>query len=186
MKYDFDEIINRIGTNSVKYETSLNEEPNLPENYIPMWIADMDFACPPEIIDAMRKRLDDRILGYSDIIDPSYFDAVKNWMKERFDWNIKKQDLYISAGVVPAISNLIQILSKEGENILITTPSYKPFYNTIVCNGRTPVFSPLKIEDDQYVLDFDDIEKSFVTKILKSLFSATRIIHPVESGRNGS
>ena len=80
MKYDFDEIINRIGTNSVKYETSLNEEPNLPENYIPMWIADMDFACPPEIIDAMRKRLDDRILGYSDIIDPSYFDAVKNWM----------------------------------------------------------------------------------------------------------
>ena len=169
MKYDFDEIINRIGTNSVIYETSLNEEPNLPENYIPMWIADMDFACPPEIIDAMRKRLDDRILGYSDIIDPSYFDAVKNWMKERFDWNIKKQDLYISAGVVPAISNLIQILSKEGENILITTPSYKPFYNTIVCNGRTPVFSPLKIEDDQYVLDFDDIEKIFRNENIKIL-----------------
>lgn len=167
MNYNFDEIINRIGTNSVKYETSLNEEPELAENYIPMWIADMDFACPPEVIDAMHKRLDQRILGYSDIVDPTYFDILKNWMKDRFHWDIKKEELCISSGVVPAISNLIQILSKEGDRVLITTPSYKPFYNTIVCNNRIPIFSPLTMENHQYTLNFSDIEEKFRNENIK-------------------
>lgn len=157
--YDFDELINRIGTNSVKYETSLENEPDLAEDYIPMWIADMDFACPPEVIGAMHDRLNERILGYSDIVDPSYYEVVERWMRNRFDWQIKKEWLCISAGVVPAISNLLQILSKEGDKILIVTPSYEPFYKSIVGNGRVPVYSPLIQKGNTYFLDFYDIEQ---------------------------
>lgn len=167
MIYNFDEEINRICTNSVKYETSRMEEPELPEDFIPLWIADMDFACPPEVIQAMQERLNNRILGYSDIIDPQYVEALKEWMGKRYGWEIKKEDLFISSGVVPAISNLLQILSKKDEKVLIVTPSYKPFYASIVNNDRIPVYSPLVKKNGRYEMDFEDIERKIVEEDVK-------------------
>ena len=111
MKYNFDEVIDRYDTNSVKYENAKEEEPDLKDDFIPLWIADMDFACPPEVIKAMHERLDRKILGYSDILDSKYMDAVKNWMYTHYDWIPPMDHMVISPGVVPAISNLIQLLT---------------------------------------------------------------------------
>lgn len=167
MIYDFNEEINRIHTNSVKYETSRIEEPDLPEDFIPLWIADMDFACPPEVIEAMHKRLDERILGYSDIIDKQYVQVLRAWMQRRFGWAMKEEELRISSGVVPAISNLIQILSEKGDKVLIMTPSYGPFYATIVNNERLPVFLPLLRKDNRYEIDFANLEKKIIEESVK-------------------
>lgn len=167
MHYNFDEIINRIGTNSMKYELSRLNEPELPEDFIPLWIADMDFACPPEVIEAMHRRLDDRILGYSDIIDEKYFDTLQMWMRKRFGWEIRREELFISPGVVPAVSNLIRTLSDEGDKVLITTPSYNPFYESIINNGRVPVYSRLLNRDGRYELNFEDLERKIEEENVK-------------------
>ena len=167
MNYNFDEIISRENTNSLKYGTSRLNEPALPDDYIPLWIADMDFACPPEVIEAMHKRLDDRILGYSDIIDEKYFDILKSWMSRRHGWEIRRENLFISSGVVPAVSNLIQILSDEGDRILITTPSYNPFHDCILHNGRVPVYSPLVKKGARYEMDFQDLERKIEEQNVK-------------------
>lgn len=167
MKYDFDEIINRIHTNSVKYENSRREEPQLPQDFIPLWIADMDFACPPEVIKEMHKRLDERILGYSDIIEPAYVQTLSAWMQRHFNWDIREEELVVSSGVVPAISNLIQILSKKDDRVLFLTPSYGPFYTSVVNNGRIPVFSPLVKENGRYGIDFEDMEKKIIEESVK-------------------
>lgn len=167
MKYDFDEVIERTHTNSVKYETSRIEEPKLPKDFIPLWIADMDFACPPEVIREMKKRLDNRILGYSDIVDPMYVKILKIWMWQHFGWNIKEEELAVSSGVVPAISNLIRILSKRGDKVLFLTPSYGPFYTSVVNNERIPVFSPLIKENGRYEIDFADMEKKITEESVK-------------------
>ncbi len=169
MHYNFDEEIGRIHTNSVKYENSRMEEPDLPEDFIPLWIADMDFACPPEVISAMHKRLDDRILGYSDIIDPEYVQVLKLWMKKRFGWEIRKDDLAVSSGVVPAISNLIQILSEKGDRVMIMTPSYGPFYTSIVNNERIPVCLPLIKEGGIYEIDYISLEQKIKEESIKIL-----------------
>ena len=167
MKYDFDEIINRIHTNSVKYENSRREEPELPQDFIPLWIADMDFACPPEVIKEMHKRLDERILGYSDIIEPAYVQTLSAWMQRHFNWDIREEELVVSSGVVPAISNLIQILSEKDDRVLFLTPSYGPFYTSVVNNGRIPVFSPLVKENGRYGIDFEDMEKKIIEESVK-------------------
>lgn len=167
MYYNFDEEIERLHTNSVKYENSRIEEPDLPEDFIPLWIADMDFACPPEVISAMHKRLDNRILGYSDIIDPEYVRILKLWMEQHFGWRIREEELAVSSGVVPAISNLIQILSEKEDKVLILTPSYAPFYSSIVNNGRVPVCLPLKREGASYEIDFINMEKKIVEESVK-------------------
>lgn len=167
MIYNFDEKIERIHTNSVKYENSRAEEPDLPEDFIPLWIADMDFACPPEVISAMHKRLDCRILGYSDIIDPEYVRVLKHWMEHRFGWSVREEELAVSSGVVPAISNLIQILSEKGDRVLIMTPSYAPFYSSVVNNGRIPVCLPLKEEGGYYEIDYTGMEKKIAEEAVK-------------------
>lgn len=169
MKYNFDEIINRKGTNSVKYESGRIEEPKLPKDYLPLWIADMDFACPPDVIRAMHERLDERILGYSDILDPEYIQILGRWMKNQFEWNIPEKDLRISAGVVPAISNLIQILTNRLDKIMILTPSYAPFNSCIVNNERIPVLLPLKVEEGFYQIDFEKMEQEIKKENVKLL-----------------
>lgn len=159
MKYNFDEVIDRYDTNSVKYENAKEEEPDLKDDFIPLWIADMDFACPPEVIKAMHERLDRKILGYSDILDSKYMDAVKNWMYTHYEWIPPMDHMVISPGVVPAISNLIQLLTDENDKVLILTPSYKPFYSAIVNNKRIPIYSSLIYEDKKYKLDFENLER---------------------------
>lgn len=157
--YDFDEIIDRTNTNSAKYGASKMMYPGLPDDFIPMWIADMDFACPPAVLDAMKARLDKRILGYSFVLDPEYYTALAGWMKTRHNWDVNPANSLTSSGVVPALEVAVKVLTKETDSVLINTPAYHPFNDSIVKNGRTPVYSRLVCKDGRYEMDWEDFEQ---------------------------
>ena len=160
MQYQFDEIIDRTGTNSIKFEALFNNRPNLPADTIPMWIADMDFACPQPVLDAMHRRLDRRILGYSDLIDPAYHRAVTGWMRRRFGWEADAEQLVSSSGVVTAIQQSVARLTQPGDGVLLFTPTYMPFYTAIVDQGRVPVFCQLQRDAaGRYGIDFASLER---------------------------
>ncbi|WP_434750282.1 aminotransferase class I/II-fold pyridoxal phosphate-dependent enzyme [Paenibacillus amylolyticus] len=133
MSYNFDEIIDRTGTNAMNTDgfrqyifnaTSEMEFPFQDEEFIRMWIADMDFATPPEILDAVKERLDRRIMGYSQVFDPAYYEAVSNWMKRYYNWSFPKEHLETSNGIIPALYELVEYICKPDEKVLILTPSY--------------------------------------------------------------
>ena len=145
--YDFDELIDRQGTNSVKYGVGKMMYPGLPEGFIPMWIADMDFACPQPVLDAMKARLDRRILGYSMILDPEYFAALAGWMADRHGWKADPALSLFSSGVVPALEVAVRMLTGPADGVLLNTPAYHPFDDAIKKNGRTPVKRRLVCEN---------------------------------------
>lgn len=164
MKYNFDEIIDRSNTHSVNYEGwRKTAEGNIAlaptEEYIRMWVADMDFATPPEILKAMRQRLDKKILGYSAVMDDSYIKVLEKWFLKRYAWKINREHLIFSPGVVPALNRLVDLLTQKEEGILIHTPSYFPFYSAALINKRNIYFSKLKNQNGHFDISFDDIEK---------------------------
>ena len=130
MKYNFDEVIDRNGTHSMKYDAGNRINPYLPSDYIPLWVADMDFACAPQILDAMRSRLDRRILGYSMLGDDSR-QAVVGWMQRRFGWKISPEQIVFSSGVVSALFATIEFLTRPEDAVLLMTPAYHPFDDAI-------------------------------------------------------
>lgn len=155
-EYDFDEIIDRRGTFSSKW--------NVAENELPMWVADMDFKAAPEIIAAMRKRLEHGVFGYTDI--PGEWKAAYiNWHKSRHGIEIKPEWLMFCTGIVPAISSLVRKLTTPNENVLLLTPVYNIFYNSIINNGCRPTECPLsynkneKNSDRAYNIDFSLLEE---------------------------
>ncbi len=156
--YNFDEIIDRNNTNSVKYGVSKMMYPTLPDGFIPMWIADMDFACPQAVLDAMKARLDKRILGYSYILDPEYYEALGQWMKVRHNWDVDPHTSLFSSGVVPALDVAVKMLTKETDGVLLNTPAYHPFNDAIIKAGRKPVYSRLTCKDGYYEIDWEDFE----------------------------
>lgn len=156
MQYNFDEFIDRAGTNATKYAAARRVNPHLPEEFIPMWIADMEFACASPILEAMRARLDRRILGYSSVETPAYFDAVTGWMRRRFGWEIEPEWITFSCGVVASFYAAVQILTKPNDRVLLMTPAYHPFDDAIVALGRAPLYSPLIERDGYYTVDWDD------------------------------
>ncbi len=157
--YDFDEIVPREGTNSLKYDAGAILNPDLPPEYIPMWVADMDFACAPPILEAMKKRLDKRILGYSLPLDPAYYLSVIRWMKTRHDWDIEFDSIVFSSGVVEALYQCVARLTKKGDGVIMNTPAYTPFNNAVKWYGRKPVYSPLINTDGYFTIDYADLEK---------------------------
>jgi cystathionine beta-lyase len=150
MKYDFDEIINRRNTGSLKWDVA--------ENELPMWVADMDFKTASEISGAIIERAKQGIFGYSVIPDEWYF-AYINWWKKRHNFNMQKEWLIFCTGVVPAISSIVRKLTTTAESVLIQTPVYNIFFNSILNNGRNVKESPLKYDGKEYSIDFDDLEK---------------------------
>lgn len=150
MKYDFDRIINRRGTNSLKWDVA--------ENELPMWVADMDFETAPEIKKAIMARAAHGIFGYS-VIPGQWQDSIIGWWQKRHNFIMEKEWLIFCTGVVPAISSIVRKLTTPGEKVLLQTPVYNIFFNSIVNNGRFVVESPLKITDDGYKIDFTDLEK---------------------------
>lgn len=152
--YDFDRIVDRHGTNSVKYEAH-PDDGLLLEDYIPMWIADMDFACPRPVLDAMKARLDREILGYSMLSGEDYYSAVTGWMKRRHNWDVDPYSIVYSSGIVTAINVCVDKLTAPGDGVIINTPCYTPFYSAILKYGRTPLYSPLRNEDGYYRFDYD-------------------------------
>lgn len=175
MAWNFDEIIDRTGTNSVKYDRARALKPGLPEDFVSMWIADMDFACPEPILKAMHKRLDGRILGYSCVEDKAYYDAVIAWEKTRHNINVSKENVVFSAGVIPAVREAVRVLTEPGDSVLVNTPGYHPFDDAIKFYGRTPVYSPLRNnadgrENGYFTFDWDDLEKKAADPKVKLFF----------------
>ena len=159
MKYNFDEVINRYNTNCTKYDCVKLLEPEAPDDYIPMWVADMDFACPPEILDAVHKRLDKRILGYTNLVDESYRRVLDAWMLKKHDWDSSRQGLVLTYGTLHAILHVIEMVTEPGDKVLLQTPIYPPFLQQIKNAGRTETLNPLICQDGYYTMDYEDLEK---------------------------
>lgn len=149
MKYDFDLQIDRRNTNSLKWDVA--------ENELPMWVADMDFQTAPEVLSALKKRVEHGIFGYS-IVPEEWNQAIMNWWKKRHDFQIQKEWLIFCTGVVPAISSTVRKLTTVGENVLIQTPVYNIFFNSIINNGRHVLESPLSYDGEVYHIDFKELE----------------------------
>ena len=151
MKYDFDELVERRGTNCVKWD----ECPN--ESIIPLWVADMDFKAAPAILEAVRKRAEHGVFGYN-IVPESYYEAVISWFRRRHQWEIQRQWILYTTAVVPAMSCVIKALTMPGEKVLILSPAYNCFFSSIKNNGCEVLESPLKAVADTFEIDFDDFE----------------------------
>ncbi len=150
MTYDFDEIISRKNTSSLKW--------NVKDGELPMWVADMDFKTAPEIIRALKLRLEHGIFGYSEIGD-DWYDAYASWWSRRHGLTIDKDRLIFCTGVIPAISSTVRKLTTPNENVVIQTPVYNIFFNSILNNGCRVLENALIYENGEYRMDFEDLEK---------------------------
>lgn len=164
MKYNFDEIIDRRNTESAKWKALKQLYGR--EDIIPMWVADMDFKSPPEVIQNLKERADHGVFGYP-MIDDNYFDSFVNWVKKRHELNISKEWIITADGVVDALKIAILAFSKPGDKVVIQTPVYYPFYNIIKSNGREILRNSLKIENGNYIMDYEDLEKKLSDKRTK-------------------
>lgn len=149
-KYDFDKIVDRRETYSYKWD--------IKENEVPMWVADMDFRTAPEIVKALEERVSNGIFGYTYIPD-EWNEAYVNWWKKRHHFEMEKENLIFSTGVVPAISSAVRKLTTANENVVLLTPVYNIFFNSIINNGCRVSESALIYEDYQYRIDFEDLEE---------------------------
>ena len=156
MPFDFDQLIDRRNTASAKHDTALQN--GMPEDVLPLWVADMDFLCPPCVTEALQKSVDHGIFGYSFATD-GYYEAVQNWFQNRFNWQIRRDWMVFSPGVVFALSVVIRITTEPGDAVLVQPPVYYPFYNVIRNNGRKIVENPLVYSDGKYTVDFADFEE---------------------------
>ena len=156
-KYNFDEFVNRRGTNSVKWDEEKED------GIIPLWVADMDFLAAPAIRRAVEERAKHGVFGYA-IVGDSYYAAITNWFKRRHNWAIERDWIIYTTGVIPAISATIHALAMPGEKVLIQTPVYNCFYSCIRNQGLRVLESPLKREGNTYVVDWDDFEAKCADK----------------------
>lgn len=150
--YNFDEIVNRRGTNCVKWDVE-NED-----GIIPMWVADMDFPAAPAIRKAVEARAKHGVYGYT-IVPDSYYRAITSWFKRRHGWTIDREWIIYTTGVIPAISAAIKALTMPGEQVLIQTPVYNCFFSSIKNQGCQILVNPLKRNGNSYVVDWDDFER---------------------------
>lgn len=156
MKYNFDEIIPRKHTDCLKYDNV--KEMFGTEEILPMWIADMDFRTPPFIVDAIRKRLDHEVLGYTYCCS-RWRPAIQNWVKRHYNWEVQPDEIAFVGGIVPAISFALQCFTKPGDKVLIQPPVYHPYHHVTHDLERTLVTSPLKLVNGQLEIDFADFEE---------------------------
>lgn len=151
MKYDFDKTIDRRATNSYKWDSA-------PEGVLPMWVADMDFRTALAIIDALQKRVAHGIFGYTRVPD-AYYDAVTSWFSRRHGWDIDREWIIYTSGVVPAVSAVIKAMTVPGDKVIVQTPVYNCFFSSIRNNGCEIVSNPLRRTADTYEMDFDALER---------------------------
>lgn len=156
MKYSFDEIAERKDSHCIKWDTC--REVFGAEDILPMWIADMDFEVAPFIQEAIMERARHKVYGYG-IRDNAYFDAIINWVKRRNNWDVEREWIDFTPGVVSGFSFAIRALTEEGDGVVIMPPTYPPFAAQIKANNRRVVNNPLKLVDGQYEIDFEDLEE---------------------------
>ena len=167
MKFNFDEYVDRHGTNSYEYDMSdeLRAEygmGKLPKDYIALDVADMDFRCAPCIKEAIQEITDRNLYGYCCLhptTAPKYYEAIINWNEEKYGWKIKPEEIFYVAGTLEAITHVLKALTQPGDGVLIAIPVYTPFYDTIRKAGRTVFKTHLVNEDGKYVIDWEDFEK---------------------------
>ena len=152
MKYDFDRPVSRRGTDSYKWDSAESE------GVLPMWVADMDFRTAPAITDALHRRVEHGIFGYTRVPD-SYYEAVSSWFSRRHGWAIDRDWIIYTSGVVPAISAVIKALTVPGDKVLVQTPVYNCFFSSIRNNGCEMVSSPLVFAGRTYTIDYEDLER---------------------------
>mgnify|MGYP000677089021 CR=1 FL=1 len=150
MKYEFDHIIERRNTGSMKWDVK--------ESELPMWVADMDFQTAPEITAAFMERVDQGVFGYT-ILTEEWYEAYRTWWRERHQFEIQKEWLLFCTGVVPAISSIVRKMTTVGEKIVVLTPVYNIFFNSILNNGRNVLESSLYYDGESYGIDFQDLEE---------------------------
>ena len=154
--YNFDEIIERRGTDCVKYDLLETIFGN--GEALPFWVADTDFRVPDFIMDALHQRMNHEILAYS-YRPESYFDAIINWMDRKHGWKIEKEMITSSPGVVSAVTMLIMALSEPGDKVIVQPPVYFPFFSSIKGSGRKMIENPLMLKDGRYTFDFENLKQ---------------------------
>ena len=152
----FDEIIIRENTNSVKYD--LRQLYFRKKEVIPMWVADMDFPTPDFIQNAIKKRAEHPVYGYS-IKPNSYFNSIINWMEQKHQWKIKKNEIAFSPGVVPGLVLSLMAFTNPGDKIVVQPPVYFPFFTSVIDNDRQLLHNELIEKNNEYSIDFEDLEK---------------------------
>ena len=157
--YDFVTCPDRRHAASYKYMDMLKKNPNVPEDIIPLSVADMEFKTAPEITEGLKEYLDRNVLGYTAPTD-GFLDAVENWMLKRHDYHIKREWIAVSDGVVPAITDLIRATTNEGDGVIILSPVYYPFKASIEINNRKVVDIELINSNGSYAIDYDALEKA--------------------------
>ncbi|MBN2851666.1 MAG: pyridoxal phosphate-dependent aminotransferase [Clostridia bacterium] len=155
MKYDFDQVVNRRHTCSMKWDIDKAKDPDI----LSMWVADMDFTCARPIIDTLADKVKEGIFGYPYYGCVEYYDSIIRWYRDRYQWVIGKNDIQYSRGVVLSIISCIRAFSKEGNGIIIQPPVYYPFFKVIESNDRLVVENPLVNHEGYYTMDFDLLEK---------------------------
>ena len=162
MKYNFDEIVPRRGTNSYKWDSAGDAD------ILPMWVADLDFRSAPPVVEALRKRVEHGIFGYVRVPD-AYYAAVTNWFARRHDWQIEKEWIIYTTGVVPALSAVIKALTVPGDKVMVQTPVYNCFFSSIRNNGCGMIANPLIYRNGTYQIDFADLEQKAADPSVKVL-----------------
>lgn len=150
MDFQFDESVDRRNTGSMKWDVAKGE--------LPMWVADMDFRTAPGIIEKITERATQGVFGYTVVTD-EWYQAYQTWWKKRHDFEIRKEWLVFCTGVVPAISSIVRKVTTVGENVVVLTPVYNIFFNSILNNGRNVLESRLKYDGSRYRIDLDDLEE---------------------------
>jgi cysteine-S-conjugate beta-lyase len=177
MSFDFDTEVNKFGINSIKWEFMFDAEHNVThgdhahpkhghDQLLPLWVADMDFRCPPAVIEAVVARAQRGVFGYCMPTD-SYYEAVINWFARRYGRSLQRDWIVLTPGVVPALNLMIQTYSQPGDKILIQRPVYHPFTHAIENNGREVVSNSLVLENGRYQMDFDDLAAKAVDPAVK-------------------
>jgi len=166
VKYDFNEIIDRSKYHSVKWdelETIFGVK-----DVLPMWVADMELKSPKPVIEAIKNAAEHGVYGYTSRPD-SYYQAIIDWIKKRHNWEVEKDWISYSPGVVPALSFIIKAFTQPGDKIIVQPPVYYPFFRVIEDNGCQIVNNPLKIKNNKYVMDLEDLEKKIDDSQVKIL-----------------
>lgn len=156
MKYNFDEIIDRRGTESVKWD-AVSERWGR-NDLLPMWVADMDFRTPSFVMNALRKRLEHEVLGYTFACE-EWYTSIINWLQNRHGWKVKREELTFMPGIVRGLAFAIQCFTEKGDKVMVMPPVYHPFFLVTEKNKREVVYSPLVLRDGQYYIDFDRFRK---------------------------
>lgn len=152
----FDRVVDRTGSESMKwvYPRKVLKVADA----IPMWVADMDFEAPPAVVEALRRRAGHGVFGYP-LVPPSFWQAAIGWLSRRHGWDVRKDWMALTPGIVPALNYCVRAFSRPGDGVIIQTPVYHPFYYAIENNGRKVVRNPLLFDGRRYAMDLEDLER---------------------------